>query len=229
MRRFAVSIAVTALVGAGMTLGTAAPAFAVNHCTGAIVNTTVAGNLIVPKGATCTLGFVTVTGSVIALPGSSLTIDPAVHIQGDLTGSKLAASACGPTIRQPLVVRGDVSFSGGHFIVCPGTQIDGNLTITRDVVTPFVLNPTGVSIGGNFTFTKSADKAGNISGWAIGGSATITRNGGGTLDFSNSTVGKLVMCTRNAPTITGTEVEANNLGGPNGNGLYGQCAGLDPV
>jgi len=101
--------------------------------------------------------------------------------------------------------------------------------MTKLAATPFGLKPPNVDIGGNFILTKNVDIAGTISNWSVGASVIMTKNGGGTLDFSNSTVGKLVMCTRNTATITGTEVEANNLGGPNGNGLYGQCAGLDPV
>src|SRR5437667_5808915 len=226
MRRFLGLCAPSAVISGRMALATAPAATATTNCTGSISNTTINGSMNVPAGKVCTLTNVTVTGALSAQPTSTLSFGGGNHIKGAVSLYRLAGSGCNPQE----VFDSSITVDGGTFVMCDGWKIGGSLTITNLTNSSFFGNPKDISIGGAFAYQNNADKAGSASGWTIAGSATINSNGGGALDFSNATIGGSLSCSGNTGgAITGTEVEAGSTGGPYHNGLFGQCAGLDPT
>jgi hypothetical protein len=170
-------------------LGSASASFAQDiNCTGTVgggaTATAVNGNVTVPGGASCTLQFVNVSGSVQVQPGGSLVIaayDEPSTISGNVRANKCASAL----IEGNVTVDGDVQIEN-----CTGTTENGS-------------QGPGIVIGGNF---QCANNAGFCEAWLgeIAGNARIANNSGSASDVSLNKIAGDLTCQSNsaAPTHT---------------------------
>ena len=149
---------------------------------GAVGLTTINGNVIVPSGATCTLGFVEVTGNVDVGQGGSLLIS-AYDEPSTISGSVEAAKCASALLEGNVTVKGNVRIAN-----CTGTGANG-------------FQGPGIVIGGSF---ECQNNAGSCEAWlgTIAGDAQIRNNRASGSDVSLDTIGGDLVCLGNttAPT-----------------------------
>lgn len=152
-------------------------------CTTTISGTTIAGDVVVPQGETCTLVDVAVTGDVSVQAGASLYVRSTGFpstIRGHVKAHECNVVGIGngaPYVSPEnpygrIVVGGDLRISG-----CTGTPSSGCAGITNPyaLVSPV---PATVLIGGDFRCTDNPSGCTAIA-CTIGGSLLWSGNGGG--------------------------------------------------
>ena len=120
----AVVLTVAALFG-----GAAAARAAEHVCSGVIKGTTVNGNLVVPKDASCILDTVSVSGNIQVLQNASLTVQ--AYVEPSTIGGNIQADHCASALLQGTVTVG------------------GNLQIQNCTAKSGFVGP-GITIRGNF-------------------------------------------------------------------------------
>lgn len=164
----------------------AAPAAmaATTDCTGDLARTTITGDLSVPAGATCTLGAVTVEGSIIvgddgwldatdAVIGGDVIATDAYGIALDGTsvgGDVVAYSAdlrAGFAYLTDLTVAGNVEL-GGVDVEITDVRIDGSLS----TLAPNYIDLLRTSVGGDVSI-EGADFGVSVQGAIVTGSVVV--------------------------------------------------------
>jgi Tannase and feruloyl esterase len=173
MRTFglALTLAAVALLGGGAT------ARANTSCTGPLSGT-VNGNIVVPKGASCTLSNATVSGDVHVLQNASLTID---------------------ATEQPTTINGNVVANG-----CTSALLEGGVTVSDSVQIEQCSQQSGfigpgVKIGANFQCINNPGGCEAELG-TVQGSVQI--EGSNSSDISLVSVGGNLQCGGNTPAPT---------------------------
>jgi hypothetical protein len=156
-------------------------AHAATTCNGAIFNTTIQGDLVVPTGVLCQMQFVTVQGNVLVQPGGSLDLAGGNQVFGHVTGGSGSGFL---TVNPGNRVRGDVRFQDASTVVLSssggGSRVDGSVTVHG---TTGLASVQGATIGGNALFTGNAilhvfnDR---IGGWLDCRGNTTVSTGGNT-------------------------------------------------
>ncbi|MDF2847432.1 MAG: hypothetical protein K0R97_1414 [Oerskovia sp.] len=219
-----------AAAAAFVLLAVAAPSAhaAVTNCTTELDDTVVAGDLVVPAGATCVLGGTTVQGSitvgddawldateaviegdVVATDAYGVLIDGA-SVGGDIS-SYTAGSRTGFLYLYDLRVGGSVA-TGGVDVEISDTKITGNLTTQAATYVDLLRT----SVGGDATLGDS-DFGVSVGGAVVGGSLSVTgtsrdaligANADGTADQWGNTVGGDLVLTGNTANlqVAGTTV-----------------------
>jgi hypothetical protein len=148
------------------------------NCTGTVGGgasvTAVNGNVTVPGGASCTLQFVNVSGSVQVQLGGSLLI--AAYDEPSTIGGNVRANKCASAlIEGNATVDGDVQIEN-----CTATTKSG-------------FQGPGIVIGGNF---QCANNAGPCEAWLgeIAGNARIANNSGSASDVSLNKIAGDLTC-----------------------------------
>ena len=175
----AVALAAAALLG-----GTSAVR-ADTNCTGTLGSaatvTTVNGNITVPKGASCTISFANISGSISVSQGASLVVE---------------------AYEEPSTIGGDID--ANH---CKSLLLEGNVTVNGSVEAHQCTGPAGfqgpgVKIGGNFECHNNSGPCGAWLG-EVGGTVHIHNNDSKTAsDVSLVTVGGDLQCKQNSPALT---------------------------
>src|SRR4030095_753355 len=98
LQRYAVSVLTAVACVCGGTL-----AWADTLCTGALTGD-IAGNVVVPKNASCTLTQINVSGSVLVSNGASLAIDARQY--PSMVSGDVEAAHCGSTMLKRAVTVG---------------------------------------------------------------------------------------------------------------------------
>ena len=142
----------------------------------------IAGDVVVPSGASCTLDDVTVTGDVIVQAGASLYVrSTTTHsaVRGDVKAHDCNVVGLGNGVpyvnpENPygkVVIGGDVQITG-----CTGSPSSGCAGVQTGypLVSPV---PATVLIGGNFRCTENPSGC-DITACTIGGNLQCSGNGG---------------------------------------------------
>ena len=198
-------------------------------CTTDIESTVITGNLTVPAGAVCTLGGVTVQGSVSVGAGASL------QFVGTAVGGNVSVGAGATTLLFSITVQGNVFVGAGASFEASGTVIQRNLT-TEGAST---INIQSIEVDGNSSFDATSGPLAICGGT---GSACVlfnynpgTANKFGNVSITNtsSPAGAVYAGNVVAGTLTcsGNTFVTNDYGfGPVPNFVVGhesgQCAGL---
>jgi feruloyl esterase len=167
------------------------------NCTGTLSGN-IAGKVVVPSGASCTLSDATITGNVQVLQNASLTID---------------------ATQQPTTINGSIQASN-----CASALLKGGVTVSGSVQIQHCTQPSGfvgpgIRIGGAFQCTNNGAGCQAELG-EVGDFVQVSGNGASTAsDISLISVGGNLECSGNTPPPT------HNFG-PNfvAGSLQGQCA-----
>jgi hypothetical protein len=196
MRMFALVAAVAAAVfGGTLVRGASGPrqptpaAYAHDHditCAGIVGGgptvTAIKGDVTVPEGASCTLEFVNVGGSVHVQRGGTLLI--AAYREPSTIGGDIRADHCVSTL-----LEGNVTVNGDlHIGNCTGAAANG-------------FQGPGIVIGGSFHCQNNAEPC---EAWLgqIAQNVDIRNNGGTPSDVSLNTIGGNLQCQNNAAALT---------------------------
>jgi hypothetical protein len=243
-------LACLALVGL---LGFAVPALADTTCTGALANTTIIDNVIVPAGASCTLTSVIVRGNVQVQPGAAALTVNGAYILGNVQsqGAAVTLTNNGALIEPDLTmvggavqvtggslwigyatIGGDVQANNANFVVIGLTSINGNVNIQN-------LAGFSPSFGTNFLCASTVRQNFQFQQSTVG--ATFLLGASGALGCFGNTILGNVQIQNNAGAVTVTnnvvigdlQCGGNNVNTPPVGGANrvagqesGQCSGL---
>jgi len=192
-----------------LALASSAPAVAApTTCTGYVQDMTIAANLDVPAGATCTLVGSVVNGNV-TVEGTMLSYGTRFDKNVTVTG-------------------GVITIANGNGLT---SALAGNLTITGSTAMNYIGCPNKSNIiQGNLTFTGNSGRL-YVCEATVQGSVTVNDNlrvnidwqGATAADLNRMTVGKNLTCSGNLQSGGPVPVSGGNNTATN---KLGQCAGL---
>jgi hypothetical protein len=172
------------------------------RCRGELGGRTIAGNLVVPDGALCTLRDAVVTGDVLVGHDAALRLRDGATIRGNLR-----IDHCDYVSFEPLTSAARISVAG-NVEIAHCREASGKVFSGGHVV-----------IGGNFVCRDNAAPCYAVS-LTIGGNARIDRNAGGPSFIEGNTIAGDLQCVGNGG--------VTDYGSPNtvAGKKLGECAGL---
>ena len=235
MKRFSLK-RLFVLLGAAMAVvafvampASAAPPAPPTTCTGVMNNLNTLGDLIVPAGATCDLGFPKVAGNVtvagtlftygytfgknVTVIGGTLALANGGSIAGNLsiTGTRGKTTLGTPNAGSFHTIGGNLTYSGNALGIGDGLFIDhakvtGNITVSNN--------------SGHYWY--------NLFNSTAGKNITVENNttAGGPIQLSGNTATRNLTCTGNVPAPRIPSWGTVNTAGMS---VLGQCAGLQPT
>lgn len=172
-------------------------------CTGSVTNTTIEGDVFVPKGAGCTLTDVTVDGNVLVFKTASLTVNGGT-VTGDVHASNCVfvkllpdASNVAPTVSGSVHISHCINSSS-----LPGSGLTA-----------------GGEVDGSFICNNNRDSC-EVIGATVGNNVQVNHNLSSTASVvSGSTIGGNLGCEANRPAPT-ADGAPNTVSGSK----QGQCS-----
>ena len=158
------------------------------NCTGSLTNTTIDGDVFVPKGASCTLTDVTVDGNVLVFKKASLTVNGGT-ITGNVHASNCVFVKLSPGSGAAPTVNGNV-----HISHCTNSSASPGSGVTA-----------GAEIDGSFICNNNRDFCEVIDA-TVGDNVLLHHNVSNTASVvSGNTIGGNLGCEANdpAPTASG--------------------------
>ena len=168
------------LVCSGVVLVFAPAAAAGNVTCQGTLSGPVSGNVIVPKGAECSLEAAEVSGNVIA------QIDATVSVLGSTVGGNYTCNNCEQAHLESSTINGNYQISGEEqYSVITGSTIKGNLDIktSRTDLVLFFIDTN--EIGGNLSFNNNEGFS-IIADNTIAGNLTCQNNDPAPLSIGNT-------------------------------------------
>jgi hypothetical protein len=118
--------ATLAVGGLGLVTATAAPVQADRSCSGTLKDTTIDGNVQVPRGATCIMYGVRVKGDIQVAHGGTIRFS-----SGTVEGNVQGVSSPHTLSVYNATVDGDVQGTNARYVKVQGSTIDGNVQTER--------------------------------------------------------------------------------------------------
>lgn len=193
MKRLVATVSTAAMLGSGFALASAAPAFADDRiCRGFIGQRVIDGNVIVPKGADCTLQGTTVKGNVIVRAYADVDIHRA-NIDGNIQswGARIRVRAS--------TIDGDYQAKGGPSVNFVRYNTFGGNIQTEEGVK--YLQATHNEVDGNIQHVKSRNA--EILSNRVNGDVQVFENRNTVLKISWNRIKGNLQCKSNYPRPTG--------------------------
>ena len=209
-RRVGVLVSIVMVVALGGVVGAAAPALADGSTCSGVQAGTFPGDVTVLAGQECDLGGAIVHGSVVAQPGSVLTVTGGSHVFGNINGTGAAVQVRDSTVEGYVAITNAHDFPGPNdtfivqVVVCD-TTVGGSLTVSGST------GRAPVEVGGSLLCGSSVN---HIGGNLVFQNNKPSQGPGGNL-IANNVVGMVLYCAGNTPAPT----VSNNTAGR----TAGQC------
>jgi hypothetical protein len=205
---------------------------AATTCSGTASGGTIAGNVNVLAGSTCTLNSVTVTGNVSVPSGGTLVMN-----SGSVGGS--VTSSGGNVVMYGTTVSANISISSGGYLILDGVRVSGNisvLTVQGLTSVPPDGTPNRIcrsTVANNLTVKGNAvpivvgdplgcgSNGGNTIGANLKVSNNVVSSGGYSVLVSYNTIASNLTCSGDTPPASGV-AGSNTVTG----NKMGECAGL---